>query len=169
MKKVLLGCGIMFGLLVVVFLGGAMWLGMMIESGNMPDTTVVAGNKLSKAARDAIDKAVTLRPDETIVYFYSMGLLSWEEDGNLITNQRVVSYSQFEGELFVDEADYEQFEEVYTSFFESWLDDSAVTIVTKQGDEFTIYLSNESDLDHAAVEYIERQSGLKAENVAPVE
>lgn len=157
MKKVLIGCGIALGVLFVALLAGVVWLGMQIESGAMPDTMIVAGNKLRTPAREAINKAISLRPGETITFFYSTGLLSWEEDGNLITNQRVVSYMQDEGQLVVEEADYDNIEEITPIFSEEWIDDTLVWITPKEGDEFMIALSIEDDLDHPAVDYIQKK------------
>lgn len=163
MKKLLLGCGALFGLLVVAVVGAIVWLGLQIESGAIPDTTVVAGNKLSQAARDAIANAITLGPDEKVMYFYSASMLDWQEDGNLVTNERVVSYSQGEHDLEVSQADFDQIEELAPSFSDEWAEDSVVNISTKDGDWFVIWLSSENELDHAAVEYIQQQMKKSAE------
>lgn len=158
MRTFLIGLAIAFGLLVVVLFMGAMWIGLQMESGALPDTVIVAGEDLSEPALEAINKAITLRPGETIAFFYSTGVWDWEEDGNLITNQRVVSYMQEEdGELFVEEADYANIAEIETEFSDNWIEDTLVWITPKQEEDFVIALSIEEDLDHPAVEYIERK------------
>lgn len=157
MKQVLTGCAIMFGVLILVVVVAVFYLGTMMEAGDVPDTAIVAGNKLSPAAREAIDSAVEIRPNEQIRYFYSSGLLDWNEDGNLITNQRVVSYSQLDGRQIVDEADYADIAEIRPYYSEEWLEDSTLTVIVNDGTEFDLLLSNENKLDRAAIDYVERQ------------
>ncbi|QDU55244.1 hypothetical protein [Aeoliella mucimassa] len=159
MKKVLIVVGIVAAVCMVSVLGFFVWLGTMLESGAMPDTMVVVGNKLSSPARKAIDQAVTIRPDESILFFYSAGLWSWNEDGSLVTNQRVISYHQGEedGELYVLEADYADIESVTPYFSDTWAEDSSLIVELKDESFFMLQFSNEEDLDHSAIDYVLKQ------------
>ena len=158
MKNLLLVCGIVVGVLFTILFYVLMWIGLRAEAGAIPDTVIVSGDEISEPAREAIGKAITLRPNETIAYFSSTGVLNWEEDGNLITNQRVVSYMQDEeGKFIVEEADYDNIEEIAPEFSDKWIDDTFVWITPREGEEFLIALSIEEDLDHPAVEYIQRK------------
>ena len=159
MKKLLIGIGILFGLAIIGLFGLFMVVGLMIESGRLPDTTIVPGNKISSAARQAIDKAVTLRPNEKIQYFYSSATMSWEEDGNLITNERVVSYSKQGDIANVVESDYEDIEQLIPVFSDSWAEDSSLTVVTTLGESFVLLLSSENGLDRPAVQYVQKKVG----------
>src|SRR5690606_24084434 len=55
--------------------------------------TVVTGDALSPEVVEVIAEKINLRPGETIQFFYSMGLPP-QVLGNVVTNQRVVSYEE---------------------------------------------------------------------------
>ena len=155
MKKVLIGCGVLFGLFVLASCGGILWIGLKIDSGEIPDTAVLPGNKLSSAARDSINQVVTLRPDESIQFFYCQDMLDWSADGNLITNQRIISYQQ-DGELIYFEADFDDIVSLTPNFGE-WPDDTSLLVETKEGEVFVLYFADEDDMDHTAIEYAQRR------------
>ena len=82
-------------LLLVVALGAA------IEFGLATSTRVVTGEELSDSQRSFLLEQGILLPDEKVEFFYSVGLFSIEDEGNLLTDQRVVSYERLEDGLAI--------------------------------------------------------------------
>ncbi len=165
MKTFLIIIGSIFGLLMLALFGFVLWIGVSIEAGNMPDTMVLRGRELKPSTVKTIEKLVPLRPGEKIEYFYSGGFWSFEEDGNIITNQRVISYSTDNGVFWSDEVDLEDIESIEAEFSDTWLEDSFVWINPKDGDGFCIILSCEEKVDREAVNHL-RGRGIA---IGPVE
>jgi hypothetical protein len=62
------------------------------STGLVPSPTVVAGTELSERQARLIREFAELRPHEKIDFYYSNAFISFEEDGNIVTDERVVSY-----------------------------------------------------------------------------
>jgi hypothetical protein len=154
MRRVLLIIGGLFALVVLLFLGLAVYLGIMMETGRIPDAVVLRGAELKPAAQQAIESVVTLQPDERIKFYYSTAMLSYEADGNLITDQRVVSYQTYDGQLYLDEAAYDEIVAVEPFYSESFLDDTMLFVTHESGNEFVLVLSADEDRDRPAVDYV---------------
>lgn len=144
------------GLFSLFVLGGVglCRLVTLIESGRIPDTAVVPGSKMAPATREAISKVIALRPDEHIQFYYSPALFSHAAAGNLIADQRVISYEQFGDQLLISEADYAEIEDIDISYSDGWLNDSLLFITRQSGASLTLLLSTENGLDRIAANYI---------------
>lgn len=144
LKVTLITIGVLFSLVVV----GLVAIGVLAEMNILPNTRVVAGSELPDSQRDFLVKSTGLAADEEILYFYSLGMWSIEEDGQFITDKRVVSYwAGDDGELVCCSAEYADITGVSPTFEEGWLDDSKITVTTDE-DEFELYVSTEKDGDH---------------------
>jgi hypothetical protein len=165
MKIALIVAGVLFGLLLIGLLGWLTWVGLEMQVGMSPDTAVVAGSEMKAPTRKAIEKLVPLRPGETIEFFYSAGLWSFEEDGNLVTNQRVVSYMTEDGEFTLNEADLDDIVRVVPEFSDSWLEDSLVWVELAEGDGFYLLLSCEWGGDRKAIDYLAKR-GIKVSSAS---
>lgn len=163
MKKILIGLGVVFGLFLLVIVGGLCYIGMRVTAGYYPDTKVIVGAEIKQPTRDAIVKIIPLNPGETIEFFYGAGFASFEEDGNLITNQRVVSYYEDEDRIDVSELKYEDIKEFYVTYSEDWLEDSEVYLYDSDDNEVFLLLSNEEGVDRIAVEYIRQRTNIEPE------
>ena len=77
---------------LVLFLGP--WLVFTVASTVMliPSTQVVDGWLVWGQSRNFLEESGVVEPGESILYFYGDGLFSFEEDGNLLTESRVISY-----------------------------------------------------------------------------
>ncbi|QDT89075.1 hypothetical protein [Gimesia algae] len=128
--------------LSLVVLGLSLFgLGILAESGAFVDSAVITGDKLSKSDLQLLLDEGIIRPDETVLYFYSAGITSISDDGNLLTDQRVVSYERIEGVLEVYAAKYEDVAEVIIVEEGNFIDDTIVEINTTDDDAFLLFLS----------------------------
>ena len=82
-----------------------------------------------------------------MLYFYSSALFSIRGDGNLFTDQRVISYQEYDGELELNDAVYDAIASIDFEPSDSWLDDSTITITLDDGSWFVLYVSKESNGD----------------------
>jgi hypothetical protein len=91
--------------IVVLILMGLAGLGVLMEVGSVPDTCVVRGEKLSAMALSAIDDALHLEEGETVKFYYTDNLVSFE-DGFVVTDRRIASYEAVENETVVYSCTY---------------------------------------------------------------
>ncbi len=80
--------GIPSGLLVLLVAG----FGVLTMSGLFPSTEVTSGSEMRQKDRSLLIETGIVQPKEDIRYFYSDGFLSILEDGNILTDQRVIRY-----------------------------------------------------------------------------
>jgi len=73
-----------------------------------PESITVAGENLSADHLQALRNAGYVSPTETVRYFYSDGPTSVLEDGNLFTDERIVSYAQLVNETFHESARFDE-------------------------------------------------------------
>ncbi|MCH7977955.1 MAG: hypothetical protein IH935_03120, partial [Acidobacteria bacterium] len=95
-----------------------------------------------------------------IEFFYSAGLYSILEDGNLLTENRVVSYETLDGELYVYSSTYPEIQDFDVEYSESFFDDTVLFVSMVSGEEFILILSAEDGRDKEFVS--ELQSRLSA-------
>jgi len=86
-----LGSGALILSLMAVFI-------VLMSLGVVPSSRVLAGSEISEANISTLKEEGILLPDEKVAYFYSQGLTSILEGGNILTNKRVITY-------FTDEQD----------------------------------------------------------------
>jgi type IV secretory pathway VirB9-like protein len=121
-----------------------------------PDTKVLAWDEVVSSGRDQVLEVVHRNEGEEFKYFYSLGFLSFKEDGNLITNERVVSYWELDGQVYINESSYDEIVGFTITPAQSWIDD---TIVLVNHDDpaydFELYFSPEAGMDKVVISYIE--------------
>jgi hypothetical protein len=146
-KRMAIGCGLAFALvvgLVVVFL---VVLGAAIETGMVPDTAAKPVGKIpSRQLRKLQEMGVT-REGEKVLFFYSAAFLDIRGDGNLFTDQRVISYYDADGTLDISAASFDEIAEIDFAPSDSWLEDSTITITKRDGTWFVLYVSTDSHGD----------------------
>ncbi|MEM7024007.1 MAG: hypothetical protein AAF637_15665 [Pseudomonadota bacterium] len=131
--------------------------GLMGLAGLIPASGVVSGDQLLSSNRSWLVAAGITEADEEILLFYSTGLFSIHEEGNILTDHRVVSYEEVDGELYVYSADMNSiagYEFVQESDASS---DAVVEIFTDDGDSFLIILSGEAGGDVRFIEEMKRR------------
>jgi len=86
------------------------------------------------------------RKGENVLFFYSASF-TIRGDGNLFTDQRVISYQDADGVLDIRDATYDEIAEIDFAPAGSWMDDSTITITTQDGTWFVLYVSTWSKGD----------------------
>jgi hypothetical protein len=152
------GCGCsVCAVLALVTIAALAWIGAV--GSEFPDTALVRGEELTTSQNEWIEEHIGLEPGETIEWFYSTGVFDIHAEGQFVTDQRVVSYGEFEqGELVVSACAYADIESIEVEWNEDFLGDTLLTVIPR-GDEpdFFLFLSNEYDLDEVVVELIEQR------------
>ena len=139
-----IGCAVLVGLLFVA----ASLLGLAIESGHLPDSVAQPAGKIPAPILSKLRELEIIEPGERVLYFYSAGLLSIEEDGNLFTESRVISYQLMEEELELAQATWSEIAEIEFEAAESGWDDSTITVHRTDGDRFVLWVSAMEGRDH---------------------
>ncbi|MBL4660825.1 MAG: hypothetical protein JKY19_10750 [Alcanivoracaceae bacterium] len=129
-------------------------VGIMSEMGTIPSYEVISGSDLPKDDVKLLIKERIIKPDETIKLFYSSGLTSIIENGNILTDKRVISYELIDDKLDVYATTFEDVEKVSIVEQGDYLSDTIVEILTKNGG-FYLLLSNENHGDQRFIDEIE--------------
>lgn len=149
---------------VAYFFGGILMLIItLLVIGFFPSTMVVPGNKLWERDLEYLRSQNILEEKEDVLYFYSFGSWSIEEDGQFITGDHVTSYfiDPDDNSLFISKVAYEDIERFDISWSGSWLEDTIVTVTNTDGDVFEIWLSEESEGDKIFIEEMDRLWKIK--------
>ena len=129
----------------LTFLG---FVGYGLSTGNLADTAALPQNKIPQNQLSKIAQIVNLRSNENVLYFYST-TMTVSGDGNLFTNERVISYTNDSESPQVYDATYSEIEDITFTPSTSWLDDSTITITLEDGTTFDLWVSTESGRDKA--------------------
>jgi hypothetical protein len=116
-----------------------------------PPTRALRAGEVPPSYHEALVEAGVLEPDEEIQFFYSAGLFSILDDGNLFTDTRVVSYESAGGELYVASASFPEILDLQVAYSKGFLDDTVLTITTMRGEEFFLIVSAEDGRDREFV------------------
>lgn len=130
--------------LVLLLLVG---FGFMSIVGVVPSTGVVAGTAIRQADRDWLVESNIVAPGEKVLLFYSAGLTSISEDGNILTDQRVVSYETIDGRLEVYAAEYRRIKSIEFGDEGGLLSDAVIVVNTVDGGMFELLVSTEGGGD----------------------
>lgn len=128
---------------------------ILSELGQTPGTAVVTGDKMSQTQIELLRSKGILLPDEEIVLFYSAGLTSILEDGNVLTNRRVISYQTLDEELETASAEYSEIAAVSLANPGGTFEDAQILVTTVGGAEFTLLVSTEEKGDQRFLAILE--------------
>lgn len=144
------------GLLIVLAVIGAFALPIQaLRDSEIPSSYTVT-----------LVEAGVLEPEEELQFFYSAGLFSILEDGNLLTDERVVSYETVDGELYVASSLYEGVRSIDVEYSETIFMDTHLTVSTVSGEEFLLFVSAEEGRDREFVSYLQNR-GQAAQSASP--
>jgi len=152
-KGLLVGC-LTMGCVAAVAVAALVLLGIMVESGALPDSAAVPGHELREETLGMLRESGVLGEDEEVLYYYSDAMLSFREDGNFFTDQRVVSYWIEDGDLIIEEATYPEITDITTVFNDGFFENTDVWVERLDGDSFYLAVGNESGRDHVFVELL---------------
>lgn len=130
-----------------VLMGGVVLLGALLQMGVLPSTSIVNGGALRERDRAFLIERGVIEPGETIELFYSAAMWSIKMDGNILTDQRVISYWEDNGEFYLYAAYYEEIESVEIEEHGGEWSDTVVLVRTLAGEEFRLFLSAEGERD----------------------
>lgn len=150
-----LAVGLPAAALILVF--GFVGWGLM--TGRVADTKVLPGNKLPPRVARTVAASAGLTPGERILFFYSAAITP-EGDGNLMTDQRVISYVDDGTGAWCDSISVDDIVSVHFGKSDSWLEDSTIIVTSSDGSELTLYASTEGGGDDRFVEAIRSAAKL---------
>lgn len=140
---------------------------LLAEILAVPPGFVVPGTEMQQAEQDLLRAHGVLHPDERVVYFYSISPSSVLDEGNLLTDQRVVSYERADGELYVFESSFEDIERVEVLDKGGILDHAVIEVSRNDGEGFRLYLSGKKEQDRMFLEALSSRIGTSAETSRP--
>jgi hypothetical protein len=133
--------------------------GLLAGIGIFPSTEVLAGAKLPDSQLQTLVSENIIDEGETVEYFYSQGLLSILEDGNLLTDRRVISFFENdENELEIYELYFPEIYNVELLHQGSSLEDSVYQVNAYEEDVWLqVFLSTEARGDVRFIEALENK------------
>ena len=153
--KLLIAAGIVVGFFAFLAIAAIVALGLALEMNLIPDSAAAEGSKLSSRAREKIAEVVTLNDGEEIEWFYSAAMFDFQEDGNIVTDQRLISYYMEEGELYLSFTYYQDITGIDVTMSESWIEDTIITVQHDDSElDYGIWFSAEDGHDEEIVELI---------------
>ena len=140
-----IGLGAVTGMVV-----GALVLVMAVASSFhwIVPSRVVTGEEIRPADLRFLRAEGMLEDGELPLYFYSIGIFSVADEGNLLTDRRVVSYFRLPFEsarLLISSATFEEIHQIETTYSDSALEDSEVFVQTSADADDGFYLSLSSE------------------------
>jgi len=112
-----------------------------------PATIVLSIDDLRSGDLELLRSREIVSPDEEVLYFYSAGLFSILEDGNVLTDKRVISYETDESELSTFSATFDEISAIWVEQEGSVFSDTLVALETIDGTVFYLLLSPEGGGD----------------------
>lgn len=123
-----------------------------------PDTKVVEGKALYAHDVNFMVENDIISQDEEIAWFYSDAFLFISNDGNGVTSDSVFSYwKDDDDQLNVDRAKYNEIDDIKIQWSEEELENTIIEVMTLDGREFVLYVSNEDGLDKTFVQFLNRR------------
>ena len=156
------------GAFAVVFLGGIFFALALLGTFMVPSQALL-GSEIPSAYQATLVEEGILRPEETILFFYSGGLFSILEDGNLLTDERVISYNGTEEDFWMASAPYGEIQDFEIEYSESVLSDTILTIYPQDNEEFVLYVSSEGGRDREFVAFLQSRLDKNEKTNSPVE
>jgi len=152
MKKVLIVIGIILGAIFCLLF----FIGVLIESGALPDTVVKKWELLPPDARAQIADIVGVREDETFKFFYTDHPFSYTANGYVVTDKRLIAYQKVNGDVVLTDCAYEDIAEIEIEESTGWAEDTRLLVFPKGREEgFIMLLSDDESGDRIAIRYIE--------------
>ncbi len=131
---------------------------VMTESGVWVPATLLKEDMLSTSHVETLRQNEVLNEGERIELFFSEGLTSILEGGNIVTDTRVISYETLDGELYVYSAPLSEISFVGIEEKGTNLTFSQIYVETHDGQSFYLLAPHEESEDEQFVELIKNKS-----------
>jgi len=162
MKKILIGCGVLFAVLVVALFAFLVYVGT-----STPETMVVRFDDVSAHTLQQVDELDLLQEGESIRFLYSDGFLHVRDGCYLLTDRALVIYVEAWGEP-ATRIPVEAVQQIELMHSESFFLDSLarVSYVELDGEEMwiTFPLSGENGGDREFLIALGEPNGLPVED-----
>lgn len=141
-----------FGVFIAIIFLAFVLFDVAIQYGFMPSTDTLKEKDISSRYIEILTENNIVNSGEKVLFFYSNGLWSILEDGNLYTKERVISYETIDGRLDIYEAKYSEIKNVELIESKEFWGISEIIITKKDDSWFTLYVDNEKNLDKQFVD-----------------
>lgn len=152
--------GYILGIPVVLVFAFFAGLGVLEKVGFVPSLEVLPGDKISADNKALLLEKGILMDKERIDWFYSAGIISIMEDGNILTDSRVVSYETRDEKLNIYALNLEDITEINRVEKGDILTDTNLEIYNKDGDGLRLYLSAEKGGDQKFIDDLLQRTQL---------
>jgi len=152
--------GAIVGLPVALTFAFLMGLGVMEGIGVVPSLQVLPGDKISSGDQALLREKSILEEGENIHWFYSAGLFSIMEDGNILTDRRVISYETREEKLDIYTLDLNEVAEIIRVQKGDAFSDTHLELYNAEGNGLRLYLSAEKGGDQKFMDELLQRTQL---------
>lgn len=132
-------------------LAGVIFFGLLTIGLLGPSTAVQTGDQISPDDVALLRAEGIVDGDERIVMLYSAGLFSVREEGNVITDRRVISYEEFEDEIWLMSTAFEDIQAVSVEETGDFLSDTVIMVTPNVGEQYLLFASTENGGDERFV------------------
>lgn len=141
-----------------VILSLILLFGALTWTGFIPATKVVSGSELNSGVKIDLLNYKIINEEDDVAYFYSADLFSFTKDGQLITQDGVVTYLQNEdGKLEIYRMGFDEIDRVEIVQEGDFISDSVYRIYGNSTAEYEwieVWLSNEANGDQQFINHI---------------
>lgn len=122
---------------------------VFMATGKIPNSEAVTGNELPYTAQKELVESGIVSENEEIEYYYSEGLTSFVDYGNLFTDMRVISYEldPITNERKVYSANYSEISDLVFDRAEGLLEKSVIKVYESGEFSFALLVSDEAGGD----------------------
>ncbi len=147
----------MYFLWVPVITLSVLFVSLMILGTLVPTTAVLSGAEIGQGDLGILHAEGIVDQDEQIILFYSAGLFSIREDGNLLTDKRVISYEEEDGRIVTYAAPLPEIANIVVAAKGDLLNDSLLLVTRRDGSSFYLLVSTENGGDDRFLKEVERR------------
>jgi len=148
--------GIIFLVLAVI--------GVLSEIGIIVPTDVIAGKDMPEEYIEILKENSIINQQEQVILFYSEGLESILEGGNLLTDSRVISYESVDSDLTIYSSLYENVFSAELEIKGSFLEDSYILVTKSDQSSFYVIASIEDNGDVRFIEQLKEKMNQNRES-----
>ncbi|MCW9029138.1 MAG: hypothetical protein OQJ80_09400 [Kangiella sp.] len=133
---------------------------LLVETGYWVPTSLMNEETLSVTHVETLRDSNIIGSNEKVDLFFSEGLTSILEGGNIVTDSRVISYESVDGELYVFSAKFSDVSFVGIEEKGTALSYSQIYVETYEGDSFYLLAPHEQKEDEQFVKMIRERAAL---------
>ena len=150
------------GIPVIAILFGSVIFGLLTMTSILPSTEVLHQSQIPKQDIEKLKRNGVLHEDDNVDYFYSYGLRSILEGGNLLTDDRVIIYFTDEkGDILIYEMYFEEISSIEALQTGGFLSNSLYRVNGVTDDYWLLLeLSTEKKGDERFVRTLKDRAGL---------